>query len=249
MISSLFALLATTENPAAEAVLGEVLRVGSPQEKAAAAESLLSRGVSSSGAQLIRAITDLPDDLIDRLVNQSDRLLSAVERCCRSSDEKARCGAAHFIGLCGSQKNAHRLVNLLPPMIACRSPRVFNVSAESILRLADAVAAQFQTLRELADESETEATAAWTQLRKMVRGLSSAIARGLDHPRGTDSTPLAHALILITPWLDPSDRLLESLRRQTTPWPAVNRQLSRQAVLAASSTGGNPVVRSISLRQ
>ena len=132
MIAPLYRLLRDAPAPAADAVLLEALRLGDPDEAAAAAEALFARSTPAGLAGLVSAYSDLPPATRDLLAAGGARLDDALAKSCRGDDSAARVAACRVVADGGKLG----LLYLLPPLLRCRATPVADAAAAALAKLA-----------------------------------------------------------------------------------------------------------------
>ncbi len=135
MTDPLHDLLARTPNPAADDLLLEALRRGSPAERERAADVLLFRATRRGTAGLLRHFGDLPAPVRDRLLADLRPLDTALRDAARDGEPDSRAAALALIARAGAARlaglAAENVTHADPPVAAAAAGALVDLSRRS----------------------------------------------------------------------------------------------------------------------
>ncbi len=194
--------LVESENEAADDLLVEALRRGTPPEQAAALDALIRREKTHGLAGVVDLYGDLPDSLKLEVLRNIRYFHSALRECGKSSDTKRRLAAMGLI----ARGRVGRLSYVLSENLHQADEVLSKAAVEALVALARWISSETRNLQKLNDD---ERKVVYREIMDCRSEVEQTIARALDVHRGKHGSELLRAALLLCDW--PASRTLAIL--------------------------------------
>lgn len=205
MLDRVIQALVESENGAADDLLIEALRRGTPKEQARVLDALIRRESTHGLSGVIDSYADLPDSLKLVVLSNIRYFHSALRECGKSSDKKRRLAAIGLI----ARGRVGRLSYVLSENLHQADEVLSKASVEALVALARWISSETRNLQKLGDD---ERKAVYRETMDCRGEVEQTIARAMDVHRGKHGQELLRAALLLCDW--PGSRTLAVL--QTT---------------------------------
>jgi HEAT repeat protein len=199
MLARLIHALVESENQAADDLLLQALRLGTPTEQAIAMDALLKRGTSYGLKGVIALYEHFTEPLQKKILQNIRRFHSALAECGRSPEAPARLAAMKLIAL-GRQG---RLSYVLSENLHDSNESFSRAAAESIAALARWVSDETRRLQRsqrVSNLDEGAQKAVYDELMSQRPEIETAVARAMNLHRGRHGPELLRAALLLADW-------------------------------------------------
>ncbi len=197
MRDRLLQVLLQSENEAADDLLLEALRVGSPREQLTSIEMLMRRKTLHGLCGMIGQYESLPEMFQERIVRDVRQLHSAIRECGRSEEPARRLAAMKLIAL-GRQG---KLAYVLSENLHAGEEDFSRAATEAMVALARWVATETRHLqRGPSDPSDVTWNSSYRELMDQRPEIEAAVARAMDVHRGKHGQDLLRAGLLLCDW-------------------------------------------------
>jgi hypothetical protein len=237
MLQQLAQTLLSTDNQAADDLLLQALRLGSPSEQQTVLELLLRRKTSRGLAGVIGLYDRLPEALRDRVVEKIRDFHHAIAECGRSDQSSLRVGAMRLI----AQGRQGKLAYVLTENLHNPEEMLSKAAIDALIALAQWVARETASLQSGTDDAlsggsiaETAPMAVDPQADDPDRlryqrlcaerpEIESAVSRAINLHRGKHGQDLVRAALLLADWPGSKTLAIVQAAKHTQQSPIVRR--------------------------
>lgn len=202
MLQRAIQALVESENEAADDLLVEALRRGTPGEKAIVLDALIRRETAHGLSGVIDLYHELPDPLKLEVLRNIRYFHAALRECGKSSDRPRRLAAISLI----ARGRVGRLSYVLSENLHQPDEVLSKAAVEALVALARWISTETRNLQKL---SEDERKSVYRELMDCRGEVEQTIARAMDIHRGKHGPELLRAALLLCDW--PGSRTLAIL--------------------------------------